>query len=92
MNTININEIKNLNLDLVIDIREVDEYKQLSIPGVKNIPMQGLLLNAENFLNKNETYYLMCASGNRSAMTCTQLNAKGYNVVNLAGGISSYEF
>lgn len=92
MRTIDVNEINNLDKNFVIDIREASEYAAQSIPGVKNIPMQGLLLNASNFLNKEDTYYIMCLSGGRSMMACTQLTQMGYSVVNLAGGISAYKF
>ncbi len=92
MKSIDVNEIKNLDKQYVIDIREVEEYAQKSIEGVKNVPMNGLLMNTESFMQKDKTYYIMCLSGGRSMMTCQQLSAKGYDVVNLSGGIMSYEF
>ncbi len=92
MKSIDVNEIKNLDKNMVIDIREVEEYAQKSIDGVKNIPMSGLLLNADSFLNKQDTFYIMCLSGGRSSMACQQLSQQGYDVVNLSGGIMSYEF
>ncbi len=92
MKSININEIKNLENIKIIDVREVDEYRQLSIPGTKNIPVMGLITNHESFLDKSETYYIMCLSGGRSFQVVTHIEKLGYNVVNLEGGIGSYIF
>lgn len=92
MKSININEIKNLEGINIIDVRETGEYAQMSIPGTKNIPMMGLVANHEQFLNKNETYYIMCLSGGRSYQVASQLDSLGYDIVNLEGGISSYKF
>ncbi len=92
MKSININEIKNLENIKVIDVREVNEYKQLSIPNTSNIPMMGLIANHENFLDKNETYYIMCQSGGRSFQVASRLEQLGYSVINLEGGIGSYKF
>lgn len=90
MKSININEIKNLDLDFVIDIRETDEYASEKIEGVKNIPMMGLLMNPDTFINKQDTFYIMCAAGGRSMQACNELTRNGYNVVNLTGGINGY--
>ena len=91
MKTIDVNEIDNLDKNFVIDVREMDEVKAKAIPGIKNIPMMGLMMNPDQFLNKDVTYYIMCLSGGRSSQTCMTLEDKGYNVINLAGGISSYK-
>lgn len=92
MKSININDIKELNNINLIDVREVDEYKQKSIPGSINIPMMGLMTNHEQFLNKGEKYYIMCLSGGRSYQVASHLDKEGYDIVNLEGGISSYIF
>lgn len=90
MKNLNINEIDKLNKEDIIDVREVNEYKERHIPGVKNIPMNGLILNADNFIDKDRTYYIMCRSGGRSEITVGELKKLGYDVVNLEGGISGY--
>lgn len=77
-------------LSKIIDIREENEVQKLSIPGVTNVTMNKLISEPEKHLNQNEEYYIMCASGGRSASTCTILLDKGYNVVNVLGGISAY--
>jgi len=88
---INVNDIDNLigTVEL-IDIREKYEYSSGSIKSAKNIPMGELLNDPEKYLNKSKEYYIMCQSGGRSARTCDTLKSKGFNVVNVSGGMGSY--
>lgn len=88
---VNVNDIDNLigNIEL-IDIREVNEYKRGSIKTAKNIPMQTLLNNTDTYLKKDKEYYIVCQSGRRSSMTCNSLREKGFNVVDVSGGVGSY--
>ena len=39
---------------------------------------------------KDKEYYIVCQSGGRSSMVCSELTNKGYDVVNVAGGVGSY--
>ena len=88
---INVNDIDNLigKVEL-IDIRERYEYAGGSIKSAKNIPMGDILNAPEKYLNKSKEYYIMCQSGGRSARTCKTLKSKGFNVVNVVGGMGSY--
>lgn len=88
---INVNHIDELigKVEL-IDIREKYEYSGGSIRSAKNIPMGELLNAPEKYLNKSKEYYIMCQSGGRSARACNTLNSKGFNVVNVSGGMGSY--
>lgn len=88
---INVNEIDKLigNIDL-IDIREPYEYDSGTIEGAKNIPMGTLLNSPDKYLKKDKEYYIMCRSGARSSRACGELIDKGYDVVNVSGGVSSY--
>jgi rhodanese-related sulfurtransferase len=74
----------------VIDIRETDEFAMKSISGVRNVPMMGLMMNPDQFMNKEETYYLMCASGGRVSAAIAELEPQGYKLENI-GGIMHYE-
>lgn len=89
--TININQIKEYTNPNVIDIRESEELGVGAIEGSKHIPMMGLIMNKEQFLNKEDTYFIYCAAGGRSFQTCSMLASAGYNVVNLDGGYSNYQ-
>lgn len=87
-------EVNNLDESLtknkLIDIREAYETKLGTIKGVKKIPMNTLLTNPEQYLNKEDEYYIMCQSGMRSSRTSKTLNKLGFNVVNVSGGFGSY--
>ena len=88
---VNVNEIDNLIGDIeLIDIREAYEYKEGSIKTAKNIPMQTLLSNPDNYLKKDKEYYIICQSGGRSSMACNDLRKKGFDVINVDGGVGSY--
>jgi rhodanese-related sulfurtransferase len=88
---INVNDIDNVigKVEL-IDIREEYEYKAGSIRSAKNIPMGKLLNDPERYLDKNKEYYIVCQSGGRSSRACSNLMSKGFNVVNVVGGVGSY--
>lgn len=74
----------------VIDIRETDEFAMRSIEGVRNVPMMGLMMNPDQFMNKEETFYIMCASGGRAGALIAELEPQGYKLENI-GGIMHYE-
>lgn len=74
-----------------IDIREPEEYMSGHVKTSKNIPMGQILQEPEKHLKKEETYYIMCLSGRRSANTCAKLQEMGYDVVDIAGGYSAYD-
>lgn len=88
---INVNEMDKLigNVEL-IDIREPYEYKTGTIKTARNVPMGNLLADPDKYLSKDKTYYIMCQSGGRSGNTTRILNRQGFNVINVAGGMSSY--
>lgn len=88
--TININQLSEIENPKVIDIRETAELAAGKVTGAEHIPMMGLIMNKDSFLDKNETYYIYCAAGGRSYQTCSVLADAGYKVVNLDGGFAGY--
>ncbi len=75
----------------IIDIREGYETSTGMIKGSKNIPMNKLLANPQNYIKPGNTYYIMCQSGMRSKMTCNKLKKAGYtNIENVKGGYARY--
>lgn len=82
-----LNEGQALN---IIDVREVDEVKERKIPGVTHIPL-GLLEFRLHELNKSKEYVMVCRSGGRSGRACQLLDSHGFKVINMAGGMDSYE-
>lgn len=89
--SIKVNEIDSLigNIDL-IDVREPYEFKGGSLLTAKNIPMNTLLGMPGKYLDQRKTYYIICQSGARSKRAAGELKRKGFNVVNVSGGMMSY--
>ena len=74
----------------IIDVREVAEFHQVHIESAQNLPLSSLADTYEQ-LDKNQTYYIICKSGIRSAQACQFLVEKGYDVVNVASGMDAFE-
>ncbi|MCK5130267.1 MAG: rhodanese-like domain-containing protein [Clostridiales bacterium] len=91
INATQLNDMLTNNINL-IDVREVSEYQAIHIKGAKNVPLMGLLNNPTQFLNKEETYYIVCQSGARSGRACGMLKDQGYNVMNVDGGTGIFAY
>lgn len=74
----------------LIDVREVDEVEEGKIPGAVNIPL-GLIEYRENELDKNTEYMMVCRSGGRSGKATQYLESRGFNVINMTGGMLDWE-
>lgn len=74
----------------LVDVREVDEFESVHLERAHNFPLSTL---AEQYtqLDKNQTYYLICKSGKRSARACHFLADQGYDVINVQGGMDAFE-
>lgn len=82
-----INEGKLLN---IIDVREVDEVAEGKIPVAINIPL-GLVEFRMHELDKSKEYIIVCRSGGRSGRATQFLEDQGYKVINMQGGMLSWE-
>ena len=88
---INVNELKGLTYRVnIIDIRDNYIYNLGNIPSSKNVPYNFLILNPEDYLNKDQTYYIYCGMGINSIKACSVLSNKGYKVINVLGGYNEY--
>ncbi|MCQ9209117.1 rhodanese-like domain-containing protein [Granulicatella seriolae] len=74
----------------IIDVRETDEFEREHIPSARTLPLSELEQRIDQ-LNKDEKYYVICQSGGRSAMACNLLSTKGYDTVNVMGGMSAWK-
>lgn len=74
----------------IIDVREVAEVAAGKITGAKNIPL-GLLEFRMHELDKAKEYIIVCRSGGRSARASQFLEYQGFNVINMTGGMLSWE-
>jgi len=77
--------------DLVLlDVREVEELALARIQGAIHIPMDEIPASLER-LDREADYVVVCHHGQRSAMVCSFLLARGYaRVANLRGGIDAW--
>lgn len=74
----------------VLDVREVEEFEALYLEGAQNLPL-GQLADIYDRLDKDLLYYVICKSGMRSARACQFLAEKGYDVINVQGGMTAFE-
>jgi len=82
-----LNEGKKLN---IIDVREVDEVAAGRIPSAINMPL-GLVEFRMHELDKSKEYIMVCRSGGRSGRAAQFLESYGFNVINMAGGMLTWE-
>ncbi|MFU2222279.1 rhodanese-like domain-containing protein [Streptococcus pluranimalium] len=72
---------------VVLDVRTKEEYQRGHIKGVRNVPLDQL----SHFQStKDQVHYVLCQSGVRSKRAARVLQKKGYQVVNVKGGMSAY--
>ncbi|MDL4839692.1 rhodanese-like domain-containing protein [Aquibacillus rhizosphaerae] len=82
-----LDENKDINM---VDVREVDEVAEAKIPDSVNIPL-GLLEFRMHELDKSKEYIMICRSGGRSGRAAQYLESKGFNVINMVGGMLAWE-
>ncbi len=71
----------------IIDIREPFELIELPFKLGQNIPMNHLLSKYNELLIEDKTYFLLCHHGHRSCVVTEALIKKGYDVINIVGGV-----
>ncbi len=78
---------------IIIDVRTPGEVAGGMIPGAVNIDVKGSDFNERvSMLDKNQTYYVYCLSGARSARAAAQFRNSGIKeVYNLDGGLLSWQ-
>lgn len=74
----------------VLDVREAEEFETLHLEGAQNLPLSQLA-DIYDQLDKDLLYYVICKSGMRSARACQFLAEKGYDVINVQGGMTAFE-
>jgi len=81
--------------DLLIDVREADEYSAAHISGAINIPrglLEFKLSNDAQLAERTLKLVLYCKNSGRSALAADALREMGYrNVLSLAGGIEAWQ-
>lgn len=77
----------------VVDVREVDEYTDGHIPGAVNVPLSTLTEAYAN-ITPEQTVYVVCQLGGRSARACEYLSNlemfDGVSFINVVGGTAAW--
>ncbi len=77
----------------LIDLRNSDDFAHSHLKGAVNIPYEEL----EDMIREGTLEYqegvpmvFYCTRGSQSMLACNHLSARGYPVVNTAGGLAAY--
>ncbi len=74
----------------LLDVREPYEWAAGHAPSARHIPMAQLNHRAGD-IPPDDTVYVICRSGHRSARVVLALAAAGWQAVNVAGGMRDWE-
>ncbi len=85
-----VEEFKETDRAVLLDVRTPGEYREGHIPGSKNIPLQTLDEAQKIIENKDTPIFVHCLSGGRSRQAAAILQQMGYSNVKNIGGISAY--
>ena len=85
-----VNEFRQREDAILLDVRTPQEYRSGSIPGSQNIPLQSIDKVGTVVENKDTALYVYCHSGSRSRQAVSVLQHMGYTNVNNIGGIAEY--
>ena len=69
----------------LFDVRQPDEYEEAHAPGARLVPLGEVPERLDEFPT-DQTVYVICRSGGRSAKAVEHLRANGVDAVNVGGG------
>ena len=77
---------------VIIDCRSTEEFEHAHLTHAINIPLQQLSIRQDTFpCSREDTFYVYCRTGNRSATFVTYLRSIGYpNCQSIATGYESW--
>ncbi|MBB4825254.1 rhodanese-related sulfurtransferase [Sporosarcina luteola] len=73
----------------LIDVREEEEVAEGMIPTAVHIPL-GEIPERLDEIDKGKAYIVICRSGGRSGRACEFLEAQGFDVTNMVGGMLAW--
>jgi rhodanese-related sulfurtransferase len=73
----------------VLDVRRTEEWVEQRIAGVTLIPMDQVQARLSE-IPKDKRVWVVCAVGGRSGRVAEFLRQKGYDAVNVAGGVNKW--
>ena len=85
-----VQEFKNTEGAVLLDVRTPQEYREGYIPGSINVPLQQLDKISSVTDNKDAPVFVYCYSGARSHQAASILQHMGYTNVYNIGGIAAY--
>ena len=71
----------------LIDVRTPGEFRRGHIKNTKNVPLNEI---GQFTPITDETVYVICHSGARSKLVAKKLKKKGYDVINIQGGMHEW--
>ena len=71
----------------LIDVRTPGEFRRGHIKNAKNVPLSEI---GQFTTITDKTVYVICHSGARSKLAAKKLKKKGYDVVNIQGGMHAW--
>lgn len=74
----------------LLDVREADEYAESHIESAINYPLSQFPYCLAD-LPKEPVYYVICRSGKRSLNACASLAERGYQAINVQGGMLAWK-
>lgn len=84
-------EMRDVEGAVLLDVRNADEFRRGHIPGAINMPVDSIESIVKKVKKKDTPIYSYCLSGARSGRAVSALKALGYtNVINI-GGINRYK-
>lgn len=84
-------QLKEKPAPFLLDVREPSEFASGHIAGARLIPL-GELSKRIDELPRDRTIICVCQSGNRSRSAARHLNANGFKVSNLSGGMLAWSW
>lgn len=75
---------------LLLDVRTPEEFAQGHIPGSRNLPLSQAGAIGQIASDREQSLYVCCRSGARSAQACALFQRMGYKNVTNIGGILSW--
>lgn len=73
----------------VLDVRELDEWQTVRIPGVIHVPLTELVERVDE-VPTGGRLPIVCAKGGRSRQAAEYLRSRGIDAINVAGGTDGW--
>ena len=74
---------------VLIDVREVEEFEVVRVPGARLIPLPEVSGRRDEIPNGSRVY-VICAKGGRSRVAAGLLREDGTDAVNVVGGTTAW--